>query len=336
MEERRELMPNLLTTLPGTLFQAVSNEGRGYLQRLLGLPQKPPPARWLPLAPAVSRREPLTVADLPTRPGAEPAQSRQIPLRPLDVGVGWHVGITRKGSPNEDSLLSVQSVCTYHSRLVPFGLFVVADGMGGHDCGLEASRLAIQQMLHTVLQNIIIGNELSDEFLADMLIGGVEWANLAVFRRSLDLDKNMGTTLTAALIVGMKAYIVNVGDSRTYHFRPGQKLRQMTRDHSLVARLVEQGEITPEEVYTHPDRNMIYRGLGTDDAVEVDLFMADLAQHDRLLLCSDGMWEMVRDTQIERIMRHAGRPEQASEMLVQAALRGGGSDNVSVLVVQVP
>ncbi|MBO0780858.1 MAG: hypothetical protein J2P37_18705, partial [Ktedonobacteraceae bacterium] len=118
------------------------------------LPQKTH-TRQLPYVPQISQSLQQPVADVPTRP-AGPAR---LPLRPLEVGVGWHVGITRRGRPNEDSLVSVQGICTYQGQLVPFALLVVADGMGGHECGLEASRIAIQNMLHTVLQNIIIGNE---------------------------------------------------------------------------------------------------------------------------------------------------------------------------------
>jgi serine/threonine protein phosphatase PrpC len=186
------------------------------------------------------------------------------------------------------------------------------------------------------LQNIVGGNELSDEFLSDMLIGGVEWANRAIFQRSREWSKEMGTTLTAALVVGGKAYVVNVGDSRTYVYRDGEGLLQVTRDHSLVARLAALGKITPDEIYTHPERNQVYRSLGTGESVDVDWFIADLFTRDRLLLCSDGLWEMVRDREIERVLRHVGSPTQASEVLVQAALRGGGVDNVSAVVVAIP
>jgi serine/threonine protein phosphatase PrpC len=253
----------------------------------------------------------------------------------MEVGVGWHAGITRKSNPNEDSLVVLQGTCTYHGQLVPFGLFVVADGMGGHDCGQEASRIAMQSMMHTVLQNIVMSNELTEEFLTDMLVGGVEWANQAIYQRAREWGKDMGTTLTAALVVGTKAYVVNVGDSRTYLYREGE-LQQVTRDHSLVASLVALGKIRPDEVYTHPERNKVYRSVGNDENVKVDWFVVDLCPYDQLLLCSDGLWEMVRDPEIERIMKICGDPVRVSDVLVQAALRGGGTDNVSVIVVYVP
>jgi serine/threonine protein phosphatase PrpC len=278
--------------------------------------------------------------ELPTRPDISlpAATTSPFSLRPLHVGIGWHSGIARSHKPNEDGLVTLQSTCTYHGQLVPFSLHVVADGMGGHDCGLEASRLAIQTMMHTTLQTIIMGNELSEEFLIDMLIGAVQWANLAVYQYAQQHSKDMGTTLTAALIVGPKALIVNVGDSRTYLYRytASQRLMPITHDHSLVARLIELGEITPDEIYTHPARNKIYRCLGTNEDVEIDWFVVDLQAQDQLLLCSDGLWEMVRDFDIERILNYDVEPTRTCDMLVQAALRGGGHDNISVIAIKIP
>jgi len=263
-----------------------------------------------------------------------------VSVQSMAIGIGWNTGIKRKRNPNEDSVVAIQSTCNYQEQLIPFGLFVVADGMGGHECGQEASKIAMQTMMHTVLQNIVMGSELNDEFLTDMLVGGVQWANQLIFERGWELGKEMGTTLTAALVVGRRAYVVNVGDSRTYLYRAGRGLTQVTRDHSLVATLVAFGEITPDEIYTHPERNKVYRSLGTKEEVEVDWFVLELQDHDTLLLCSDGLWEMVRDPQIAQIL-HSNQfphcsPQRSSDALVQAALLGGGSDNVSVIVVSMP
>ncbi|HLI90764.1 MAG TPA: PP2C family serine/threonine-protein phosphatase [Ktedonobacteraceae bacterium] len=308
----------------------------------LRLPQRPqrasPPALTTPPVPDTGGFRTLREMSEHTTSTAIPitALTGPHPLPPLGVGVGWHVGIKRRRSPNEDSVVAVQSTCTYQAQLIPFGLFVVADGMGGHAGGQEASRIAIQSMMHTVLQNIIMSNELSDEFLTDMLIGGVEWANQAIYQRGQERGVEMGTTLTAALIFGAKAYVVNVGDSRTYLYRNGVGLTQITRDHSLVATLVSFGEITADEIYTHPERNKVYRSLGMKEHVDIDWFVVDLCSRDRLLLCSDGLWEMVRDPEISRILANAGDATRASDALVQAALQGGGADNVSVVVVQIP
>jgi len=144
----------------------------------------------------------------------------------------------------------------------------------------------------------------------------------------------MGTTVTAALVVAATAYIANVGDSRTYLYRPGQGLTRVTRDHSVVARLVEDGIISNDEIYTHPKRNQIYRCLGEHASVEVDTFQVALRAEDVLVLCSDGMWEMVRDEEIQQIIETSrSHPTQISSMLIQAALARGGADNISVIVI---
>lgn len=315
----------------------------------LRLPQKTYLQALPPQPPAVNVVARSSIQELPTRPqypritprnithlAAPESEPRPVRAQPLDVGVGWNAGIARRASPNEDSVVVLQGTCTFHGRLVPFGLFVVADGMGGHDYGQEASRIAIQSMMQIVVQNLVMSNQLVDETFREILVQGVEWANEAIFQRSQEWKKEMGTTLTAALLVEEKAYVVNVGDSRTYILRDGLGLTQITRDHSLVARLVANGEITPEEIYTHPERNKIYRSLGRREQVEVDWYTLNVRPSDRLLLCTDGLWEMVRDPEIERLLRYEHNPTRVCDLLVQAALRSGGSDNVSAVVVRVP
>lgn len=144
----------------------------------------------------------------------------------------------------------------------------------------------------------------------------------------------MGTTLTAALVFGSSVQVVNVGDSRVYLYRPASGLMQITRDHSIVARLVEKGIITSDTIYTHPRRNQIYRCLGENPTVELDSFSVTLQTDNVLLLCSDGLWEMVHDDEIEEIIRSSA-PEgaQISETLLRRALEHGGEDNISIIAV---
>jgi serine/threonine protein phosphatase PrpC len=257
--------------------------------------------------------------------------------RTENVGIGWDAGIIRRAKPNEDNLAALHSACTHNGSLLPLDLYVVADGMGGHFHGGEASRLAIQCMIQAVIPDIISSDVVNNDFLLETLVEGVQWANRAVHERSQESGVEMGTTITAALVFDGTAYIVNVGDSRTYVYREREgKLAQVTRDHSLVARLVEAGAISRDEVYTHPDRNKVYRGLGDKGTVKVDWFTLSVSAGDYLLLCSDGLWEMVRDQEIERTMqKYASNPPQASATLVKAALKGGGADNISVIVVRV-
>lgn len=301
--------------------------GREHHEGMTGRDQPSPYYTDSPIQPPVA----TTYTAGPTLFMAVPAESR-----PLEVGIGWNAGIKRQRAPNEDSVMVLQNICTHHGQLIPFSLLVVADGVGGYECGVEASRMAMHNMMHTVLQNIMLSDELSDEFLTDMLVGGVDWANRTIYQRCREWGKEMATTITAALVVGTKAYIVNVGDSRTYLYRKDVGLRQITRDHSVVATLVAFGKITPEEVYTHPERNKVYRCVGCDENVDVDAFVLDLCQGDRLLLCSDGLWEMVRDPMIARVLYHYQDSSHVSSALVEAALHGGGVDNVSVIVARVP
>jgi protein phosphatase len=262
-----------------------------------------------------------------------PTWQRQLALR-MDIGANWDAGITRKDRPNEDSLVALQGTCLYNNGLTPFGLFIVADGMGGHAAGQDASYLAIKAVLETVLPGIVGCDRMNDEIIIDLLADSVQQANQRVYERSRQVGANMGTTITAALVIDKTAFVVNVGDSRTYLLREGEGLTQVTKDHSYVARLVDAGQITPEDVYTHPDRNQLYRGLGEKSGIEVDWFSVSLEVHDRLLLCSDGLWEMVRDAEIEKILQSMGcNPVQASKALIRAALKGGGVDNISSIVV---
>lgn len=283
----------------------------------------------------------LQVEDIPTAPDLHYEQTERRaatkvhPLSQFEFGVGWHVGIKRKNNANEDSFITLQGSCCLDGTQLPFGLFAVADGMGGHFFGREASQIAARCMMQAVLSQIMGSDVLNDDFCIEVLLNGVEQANANICRYSTEKNRDMGTTLTAALLIKNKAYIINVGDSRTYIHREREGLTKVTQDHSLVARLLAAGNITPDEVYTHPERNKIYRCIGNSEGVEVDWFTVDIQAGDQFLLCSDGLWEMVRDPEIERILRHGIDVHRVSEQLVEAALRGGGADNITAVVIQV-
>ncbi len=250
------------------------------------------------------------------------------------VGTRSDPGIKRKYKPNEDSLFAAQGVLSPSPQL--FGLFVVADGMGGHANGEDASRMAIQTIADYMLPRVTKTPAMSDEQYTQLLIEGIQQANLAVHQNNVQKHGDMGTTVTATLLVDTVAYVANVGDSRTYLYRPSEGLKKVTVDHSVVASLVEAGIIKPDDIYTHPKRNQIYRSLGEKAAVEVDSFTVQLQAGDKLLLCSDGLWDMVRDPKIEAVIKNADpNPTITGEALIQSALEGGGEDNVSVIVVHV-
>ena len=203
-----------------------------------------------------------TSAHTPAISASKPrGRATQATSASLEAAVGWHPGLTRQRNPNEDSVVVLRGMCTYREQLVPFGLFVVADGMGGHACGQEASRIAIRTLAQVALRDLMQPEGAvtrDDAQLVELLTRAVEQANAAIYQRGQEQGKDMGTTLTAALIVDTReavmAYVVNAGDSRTYLLGKGERLQQITRDHSLVANLVAAGAITPDAVYTHPER----------------------------------------------------------------------------------
>lgn len=262
------------------------------------------------------------------------AMPATLPLS-LSAGVGLDPGIKRRGAPNEDFAFIAQGMMA--GAQVPYGLYVVADGMGGHANGREASRLAIESVVDDVLPQVREA-EVRGASWADLLRQSVERANAAIYERNQRPTSRsaMGTTITAALIVGAEAFVANVGDSRAYLQR-ADVLRQITRDHSVVARLVAGGIIEPAEVYTHPKRNEIYRCLGATASVEVDVFREPLQDGDVVLLCSDGLWEMIPDErQIAGVLGSSwATADSMAERLLQLALTAGGLDNISLSVIQV-
>lgn len=203
-------------------------------------------------------------------------------------------------------------------------LFVVADGMGGHEAGEVASEIAINTM----------AEHMPESCNAEALAHAVCEANLAVLRGAADGTgrPGMGTTMTAAAVFDDEVVIAQVGDSRAYLLHEGS-LQRITRDHSLVADLVEQGRITEEEARVHPQRSVITRALGSDPHMQPDTYRLHVDAGDKLLLCSDGLSSMIDDAAIEAVMQANPVPEDACNALVSEALAAGGYDNVTVVVV---
>ena len=252
-------------------------------------------------------------------------------------------GTVRRSEVNEDSTLALLFERVHESVAVPTGLFVVADGMGGHANGQGASRATIGLISERIVRELIMpplsaekageGSKIPDEeSLLSLLHGSIEDANTTLCQINQRDKTDMGSTLTGFMIVGDHAYIFNVGDSRTYMLRD-EKLYQLTNDHSLVGQLVAGGLIEPDDVYTHPQRNQIFRSIGDKLNVQIDLFKQQVHPGDILISCSDGLWEMVRDPQITDILNHAPDPQTACTQLIEAANANGGEDNVSAVVV---
>jgi serine/threonine protein phosphatase PrpC len=256
----------------------------------------------------------------------------------LHIGAHEDPGIRRKDRPNEDTLFVMQGALPAASPStspIPFVLLLVADGMGGQGHGRKASRLAVRSLVEYVTGSLRSQQKAPASLLA-LLSAGVKSANQAVYERNRQQHTVMGTTMTAVLMIETCAYVAHVGDSRLYHYREPMGLTQITHDHSLVATLVAAGIIAPEDIYTDPRRNQIYRCLGDKATLEVDTAIIQLAAGDNLLVCSDGLWEMVRDQQIAAILTTPTPTSiETAHALIQAALTGGGEDNVSAIVVQV-
>jgi len=214
-------------------------------------------------------------------------------------------------------------------------LYAVADGMGGHDRGEVASQIAVESLFEHAGERLAEVKKRDVRSLRDMLRDSMQSANRAVVSAGEEQDSNMGTTLCAAMTFGDNdALIANVGDSRAYLVRES-KLYPISRDHSLVAYLVQLGELTSEEARNHPSGNILVRSIGSVPEVEVDLYHLELQTGDRIMLCSDGLWGELPDDKLLEIMNDNSNPQDACRALVDAANDSGGRDNTTLIVVNV-
>lgn len=206
-------------------------------------------------------------------------------------------------------------------------LFVVADGMGGHNAGDYASTHAIETIVEQVKQS-------KHTQPAAILEEAIQAANTALFQKSEeDVSKHgMGTTVVAVTVLDHRIVVANVGDSRLYLV--SDEIRQITRDHSLVEEMVRCGEMDKETAREHPDKNIITRAVGAVQEVEIDIFETTIGTEDEILLCSDGLTNMVEDEKIRRIIKGQRDTAEKAEQLVATANRNGGKDNITVVVIE--
>lgn len=205
-------------------------------------------------------------------------------------------------------------------------LFIVADGMGGHRAGELASRCAVETMAfsaRTAQETDTIG----------ILTACVTQANAGLnqYAKEHPETRGMGTTIVAAVLNGRRLTTINVGDSRLYLI--GDRIRQITRDHSLVQEMVRMGEMDEESARVHPDKNIITRAVGVAPFVDIDIFESDVEPGERILLCSDGLTNMVTDEEILRILNEDRDLDTKTEDLVELANHNGGRDNITVIII---
>lgn len=210
-------------------------------------------------------------------------------------------------------------------------LFIIADGMGGYKGGEIASKLAIDSSKNYILNNFEEAKK-DKEKIIELLRSAIEYANMVIYEKSKEIEalNSMGTTIDICLIHSGRAYIGHVGDSRVYRLRK-EIFRKLTTDHSYVEQLLKQGNITKEEAYNHPKKNMLTKALGCTAFVEPDILVRGFQKNDILLMCTDGLTNMIKENQICQIIKED--PEKATENLVNKAIEFGGLDNITAVII---
>lgn len=238
--------------------------------------------------------------------------------------------ITDKGIIRHQNQDAYYAFCDASSELA---FLLVCDGMGGANAGNVASELATQVFTEEVKRCLYAG--IRAEAAADVMRSALATANGVVFEKSNSdlLYKGMGTTLVSAIVTSGEAIVINVGDSRAYLISNGQ-MRQITRDHSVVEDMIDRGDITREESRNHPNKNLITRAVGTVPDIACDTFIFDIKKGDYLLLCSDGLTNVVTDGEILKEITESENIEECCEKLLRIALVHGAPDNVTMVLME--
>lgn len=252
----------------------------------------------------------------------------------LTFGKASDVGMMRDN--NQDSCLAMQLLSTTADDRPDFGFFIVADGMGGHHDGEKASAICVETVTAEMLEKIYIPmlRNIDDgdrPTIVEALVAASEKANLDVIKNVPD----GGTTLTAVAVVGNLAYVTHVGDSRAYLIH-NKEMEQLTRDHSLVQRLIELNQLTPEEAETHPQKNVLYRAIGQSENLEVERLIRPLPPGAQMMICSDGLWGLISYDKMKQVILDSPTPQDACDKLVALANANGGTDNITVIILKIP
>ncbi|MFZ4825874.1 MAG: PP2C family protein-serine/threonine phosphatase [Phototrophicaceae bacterium] len=286
--------------------------------------------------------ETLPAAPLPAF--TQSAETQKLPMEDLiatknarlHFGQSTDIGMVR--SENQDSMLSLYITGTSTENVPDFGIFVVADGMGGHLNGAQASAMVCSIVCQQGLENIYLPllkrsgiDKSKTPPISEILIDTIQEVNQVI----IDELPDSGTTATLCLVIGNLAYFSHVGDSRAYLIN-NNTIDQLTRDHSLVSRLVEVGQLTPEEAKTYPRKNELYRAVGQSQMLEVDAVTRRIPANSYILMCSDGLWGLVDEPTILNIVLTSPTPQSACDKLVAVANNLGGTDNITVILIHFP
>ncbi len=282
----------------------------------------------------------LDSSDHPTQPYNSQSASRNPPKmtasrNPYTVGIGNSIGLQREH--NEDALFAMTTIMVSNNISLPIGLYIVADGMGGHLHGEKASEVAVHALASSVLSNLLPftvdnPNEKREEPIQELMEKGMRLAHQAILQQA----PGGGSTLTGLLILQDQMTIAHIGDSRAYQIDPEGDVQVLTTDHSLVKRLQDLGQITSDEAAIHPQRNVLYRALGQAEPIDAEVITSSVPSSGYLMLCSDGLWGVVSDNDMVEIITAAVSPQEASQKLLDSANTAGGPDNISVIIIEIP
>ena len=308
---------------------------------------KAPPAT--PVTPAAIAKAPgplpAPVVDAPARgmferpaaPGLDATPAAPMPRtarRSMTYGIASDLG--RQRDNNEDACFAMQWQAITVDDKPEAGLFALADGMGGHLDGEKAARIAVQTLAAEAIETIVApmlrdAGAADGKTLLEALVAAAEAANRAVIK---DVPGG-GTTLSCVVLVGNLAYLIHVGDSRAYLIQD-ERIEQLTTDHTLVQRLVEMKELTPEEAEYYPQKNVLYRAIGQNEELKIERMIRKASRAAQILICSDGLWDQVDDETLLRVAQAAPTAQDACDQLVSLANEAGGGDNISVILVRIP
>ncbi len=285
--------------------------------------------------------------DLLVAPGVVAAPTLPILVAQPPGQIGWFPAAVRSDrgqerDDNQDSVVGITGLLPRSSAdtvPVPFGFFAVADGMGGLADGANASIGSVRTVAEHVVKSFLLpaldGARRNAEqgTVSEIMRDAVQAANAALYHQVRRSGIASGTTFSAALLLGRQLTTAHAGDSRIYLHGP-DGLRRLTTDHSMVGRLIEMGQMQPEDVYNNPQRNVLYRTLGQAAQLEVETASYSLGKAHHLLLCTDGLWDVVGENALSAALIEEPTIEAAADRLIAAANAAGGPDNISVIIVR--